>query len=205
MGLAQEHGKGLWELALNVETTLRALGERGDVIKAMHRVLRGQQRELVLFAADTRVAPIFGRIVATGYVDELDERAYVIVDGIDGRAHHVPIGQRDPGELPVGGIVEIRPTPQRAADRNIAALGRDRIYRTEEHRRQIAARDDLRHHPDAIIDAHVRRLEALRRAGIGTDAAAANVGFGATVKEALCKRVDFLVRAGFPAARWRPH
>ena len=111
MGLAAEQGKGLWQLAPATETTLRALGERGDIIKAMHRALRGQQRELALFDAGTRAAPIVGRVVAAGYFDELDERAYVIVDGMDGRAHHASVGQKDPAELPVGGIVEIRPTP----------------------------------------------------------------------------------------------
>lgn len=148
------------------ERPARALGERGGIIKAMHRALRGQQREMVLFDANTRVAPIVGRVLATGYLDELDERAYVIVDGMDRRAHHVPIGQKDPAELPVGGIVEIRPIPQRTVDRNIAALSRDGIYRTAEHRAQLALRDDLRHHPDEIIDGHVRRLESLRGAGI---------------------------------------
>jgi type IV secretory pathway VirD2 relaxase len=56
---------------------------------------------------------IVGRIVATGCLDELDERAYVVVDGIDGRAHHVPTGQADLSDLPVGGIVEARLTPLR--------------------------------------------------------------------------------------------
>ena len=32
---------------------------------------------------------------------------------------------------------------------------------------------------------------------VGTDAPAANVGFGTTVKEALRKRVDFLIEHGF--------
>ena len=49
MGLAREQGDGSWELSTEVETTLRALGERGDIIKTMHRALRGQRRELVLF------------------------------------------------------------------------------------------------------------------------------------------------------------
>ncbi len=166
MGLARGQGKGLWQLAPAAETTLRALGERGDIIKAMHRSLRGQQREMVLFDADTSASPIVGRIVATGYLDELDERACVIVDGMDGRAHHVPIGQANLGEYPIGGIVEIRPTPQRTVDRNIAAISRDGIYRTAEHRARLRVRDDLRHHPDEIVDGHVRRLESLRRVGI---------------------------------------
>jgi type IV secretory pathway VirD2 relaxase len=254
MGLAREQESGLWELASKAEATLRALGERGDIIRTMQRALRGQQRDLALFNADSGTAPIVGRIVATGYLDELDERAYVIVDGIDGWAHHVPMGQADLSEFPVGGIVEARLTPLRAADRNVAALSQDGIYLTAVHREHLRARANPRHHPDEIVDAHVRRLEALRRAGIverqaegiwrippdlvarghaydlqrtgwadtqlhshlsidiqvttmgatwldrtlvNGDAAIANAGFGATVKEALRKRVEFLIEHGF--------
>ena len=254
MGLARQQGIGTWELAPTAETTLRALGERGDILRTMQRALRGQQRELALHGTASGAAPIVGRIVSTGYRDELDERAYVIIDGIDGRAHHVSLGQADLGEFPVGGIVEVRPTPPRAADRNIAAVSKDGVYLTSEHRAQLRAQADRRNHPDESVDAHVRRLEALRRAGIverqaegiwriPADLAAqghaydrqrtggvdvqlqshlpidkqvtalgatwmdqrlvtedmplANVGFGASVKEALRKRVDFLIERGF--------
>jgi type IV secretory pathway VirD2 relaxase len=166
MGLAREQESGIWELASKAEATLRELGARGDIIRTMHRALRGQQRELALFDAHSGAAPIVGRILATGYLDELEERAYVVVDGIDGQAHHVPLGQADLSEFPVGGIVEVRPTPLRAADRNIAALSKDGVYLSEEHRLHLRAQGDPRHDPDEIVDAHVRRLEALRRAGI---------------------------------------
>ena len=254
MGLAREQESGIWELSSKAEATLRALGERGDIICTMQRALRGQQRELALFDADPGAAPIVGRIVAAGYLDELEERAYAIVDGIDGRAHHVPIGQADLNEFPVDGIVEARPTPLRAADRNFAAISKDGVYLTKEHRAHLRGQRIPSHDPDEIVDAHVRRLEALRRAGIveretegiwripldlvarghaydrqrtdgvdvqlhshlpidrqvttmgatwldrtlvNGDAAIANAGFGKTAKEALRKRVDFLIEHGF--------
>ena len=254
MGLTRDQSNGTWELSPTAETTLRALGERGDILKTMQRALRGQQRELALHSTDSRAPPIVGRIVATGYLDELDERTYVIVDGIDGRAHHVSLGQVDLDAFPVGGIVEVRPTPLRAADRNIAAVSKDGMYLTSEHRTQLRAQADHRNPPDEVVDAHVRRLEALRRAGIverqsegiwrvpadlvsrghaydrqrsggvdlqlhshlpidrqvkaigatwldqtfvNGDAAITHAGYGATVKEALRKRVDFLVEHGF--------
>ena len=254
MGLAREQSGGLWELSPKAEATLRALGERGDILRTMRRALRGQSRELALSNTDSKAAPIVGRILAAGYLDELEERAYVIVDGIDGRAHHVPIGQADLSEIPVGGIVEARPTSLRAADRNVVALSPDGIYLTSEHRAQLRTQTDRRHGPDEIVDAHVRRLEALRRAGIveregegmwripkdlvarghaydrqrtggvdiqlhshlpidrqvttmgatwldqellNGDPMIANAGFGATVKEALRTRVEFLIEQGF--------
>src|SRR5450631_882877 len=166
MCLAREQDNGTWELAPTAETTLRALGERRDIIKTMQRALRGQKRELALHNADTGATPIVGRILSTGYVDELDERAYVIVDGIDGRAHHVSLGQTDLDVFPVGGIVEVRSTPPKAADRNIAAVNKDGVYLSSVHRVHLRAQSVYDTHPDEIVDAHVRRLEALRRAGI---------------------------------------
>jgi len=254
MGLAREERGGTWEIAPKAETTLKALGERGDILRTMQRALRGQPRELALFNADSWATPIVGSIISTGYLDELDERTYVIIDGIDGRAHHVPLEQGDLGELPLGGILEARPTPLRVADRNIAALSQNGAYRTTEQRLHLRAQGHSGHHADEIVDTHVRRLEALRRAGIvereaegvwqippdlvvrghaydckrsggvdiqlhshlsinrqvtalgatwldrrlvSGDAPPASAGFGATVKEALRKRVDFLIEHGF--------
>src|SRR5437870_13595394 len=57
MGLAREQGSRLWELSPKAEATLRALGERGDIIKTMHRALRGQPRELALLDADAKAPP----------------------------------------------------------------------------------------------------------------------------------------------------
>src|SRR6185312_9458216 len=49
---------------------------------------------------------------------------------------------------------------------NIAAISKNGIYRTAEYRARLCAQADLRHPVDEIVDAHVRRLEALRRAGV---------------------------------------
>ena len=166
-GLAQEQRKGVWELSAEAEPTLKALGERGDIIKTMHLALRGEQREFVLFDADSRTSPsVTGRIAGCGYSDELEERAYIIVDGINGKAHHVPVGTRDLSTFPTGGIVEVKPTPVRAADRNVAALSQNGVYLAAEHRMHLRTQRDPGNDPDQIVEAHVRRLEALRRAGI---------------------------------------
>src|SRR5208282_5254455 len=113
MGLAREVEPCRWQLRADAESTLRSMGERGDIIRTMQRAFTGERRELA-----------------------------------------------------IGGIVEARPTSLRAADRNIAALSKDGVYLTEEHRAHLGAHGDPRIHSDEIVDAHVRRLEALRRAGI---------------------------------------
>jgi len=171
LGLAEGAGPGRWTLSADAEPTLRAMGERGDIIRTMQRALGGVERPLAVFDVTARVpARIVGRIAAKGLADELQHRGYLVVDGIDGRAHYValPTGA-DLSAFPTGGVVDVRSGPgePRAADRTVAAkVGTDRLYRPDHHlaeaRRDARPGDD----PDAYVGAHVRRLEALRRAGM---------------------------------------
>lgn len=164
MELAERIDANHWRLSPNMEPTLTAMGERGDILRTMHKALRGQQRELAL---DMETAtPVIGCIAAKGLADELNDRGYLVVDGIDGRAHYVklPAGF-DLAALPVGGIVEVRPPGQgRTVDCAIAAVAADGIYRTADHRVQLRQANDR--DPQSTVEVHVRRLEALRRAGI---------------------------------------
>ncbi|CAH1905354.1 Conjugal transfer protein [Candidatus Nitrotoga sp. HW29] len=153
-----------WRLSPNMQQTLTTMGERGDILRTMHKALRGQQRELVLETAPA--IPVFGRIAAKGLADELNDRSYLVVDGIDGRAHYVrlPVGA-DLAALPVGGIVEVKPAGrERAVDRNIAGIAREGLYRSVDHLAQL--RQEGAPDPQTAVDAHVRRLEALRRSGV---------------------------------------
>lgn len=164
MELAERIDANHWQLSPNMQQTLTTMGERGDILRTMHIALRGQQRECVLEAEPTR--PVIGRIAAKGLADELNDRGYLVVDGIDGRAHYarLPVGA-DLAALPVGGIVETKSAGrERSVDRNIAGIVRDGLYRSVDHLvqlRQQGAAD-----PQTTVDAHVRRLEALRRSGI---------------------------------------
>ena len=40
LGLASERQTGVWEIDPNTEQKLRSLGQRGDIIKTMHRAMR---------------------------------------------------------------------------------------------------------------------------------------------------------------------
>jgi hypothetical protein len=114
MGLATAAGPGQWMVALETERTLRDLGIRGDIIKTMHRAFteRGQDRGIADYVFDTGAAasPIIGRLVATGLHDELTGEAYAVIDGTDGRAHHVRFQgiEAFAQAPPAGGIVEVR-------------------------------------------------------------------------------------------------
>ena len=114
LGLASEGRAGEWMLGTEAERTLRDLGERGDIIKTMHRAFaaKGQDRGFTDFVVDHGGAgdPIIGRLVATGLHDEQTGMAYAVVDGTDGRAHHVRFRGLDAFEHAPhpGGIVEVR-------------------------------------------------------------------------------------------------
>ncbi len=114
MGLATAAGPGRWTVGLDAERNLRDLGMRGDIIKTMHRAFteRGQDRGIADYAidADPASSPIIGRLVETGLHDELTGQAYAVIDGTDGRAHHVRFRGIEAfvHAPPIGGIVEVR-------------------------------------------------------------------------------------------------
>jgi type IV secretory pathway VirD2 relaxase len=174
-GLAKETEPGVWTLSERLEPTMRALGERGDIVKAINRALaaRGQQRgpETFNLHGEEVGTPVVGRVIDKRLSDELGDRVGVVIDGIDGRVHHVALADPSAAEqAPLGAIVEVgRARSQRPADHNIAEVARGTgIYRPSEHR-ALAEGSNVRvpgGDYDAYVNAHVRRLEALRRAGI---------------------------------------
>jgi type IV secretory pathway VirD2 relaxase len=164
MGLAERVDANRWKLQPGMAATLDNMGQREDALETVRRALKGLRRECVVVERQT--APVIGRIAGKGLADELHDRGYLVVDGIDGRAHYLklPAGT-DLAELPVHSIVEARPPGQeKPVDRNIATLARDGLYKTADHMAQLKQTNDR--DPQSTVDAHVRRLEALRRAGI---------------------------------------
>ncbi|WP_083265392.1 DUF3363 domain-containing protein [Sinorhizobium alkalisoli] len=174
MGLATEHAPGFWELSERMEPTLRELGERGDIIRNMHKALKadGLERDPMTFHIHEGPpeTPIVGRVVDKYLSDELGENLTVVLDGVDGRTHHV--AGIDPARVEdarLGSVIEIGPadTTQRPSDRTIAAIAKDGIYRPSRHLEQAKFEGRVPGSDyESYVDAHVRRLEALRRAGI---------------------------------------
>ncbi|EFF42895.1 hypothetical protein XAUB_29720 [Xanthomonas citri pv. aurantifolii str. ICPB 11122] len=172
LGLADEEQPGTWAVHTDTEKTLRALGERGDIIRTMQRAMRGEPRELVVFEPgqndDGSGRSIIGRVAAKGLADELHDRGYLVIDGVDGKAHYVALNARDElANYPTGAVVEVKGSADvRAADRNIAALASDGLYRADHHPSIAQGKAVPGRDPQEVVAAHVRRLEALRRAGI---------------------------------------
>jgi type IV secretory pathway VirD2 relaxase len=168
MGLAAEQQPGTWAIHADAESTLRAMGERGDIIRTMQRAMSGKQRELAVFQPGEDGRAIVGRVVGKGLADELHDKGYLIVDGTDGKAHYVALPPRSELEqYPTGAVVEVKGSADvRVADRNITALAIDGVYRTDHHLALAQGQATPNRNPGEVVAAHVRRLEALRRAGI---------------------------------------
>src|SRR5690606_37722229 len=94
LGLAEELRPGQWRLEGGLEDALRRMGERGDIIKTMHRemarqdIARSPGDYAILDPGDPTANPVVGRVVARGLSDELHDRHYLIVDGVDGRTDY---------------------------------------------------------------------------------------------------------------------
>ncbi|CDX13961.1 conserved hypothetical protein [Mesorhizobium plurifarium] len=173
MGLAEEAGSDRWRLNDQLEATLRRLGERGDIIKTMHRELtsKGIARsaaDYIVYDAGQNAEPVVGRVVARGLADEIQDRHYLIVDGLDGKSHYIDIGKGEATEpTPDGSIVRVTPrnTEPRRVDRTIAdiAAANGGRYNVDIHLRQDPSATER------FAETHVRRLEAIRRAAGGLE------------------------------------
>ena len=168
MGLATEPQPGVWTIQAEAEPTLRAMGERGDIIRTMQRAMSGKSRELAVFEPNNDGRTLVGRVAGKGLADELYDKGYLIVDGTDGKAYYVALPPRSELEqYPAGAVVEVKGAADvRAADRNIAALVVDGVYRADHHLAVAQGQVTPDRDPREVVAAHVRRLEALRRAGI---------------------------------------
>jgi type IV secretory pathway VirD2 relaxase len=176
MGLATEVETGKWIVLRKAEPVLRELGERGDIIKTMHRALEreglAEERHPARYVLHRESATerIVGRVLDKGLGgDEMDERVRLVIDGVDGRVHHIEMDATRAEEVGRGMIVAAGSAPPapRAADRNIMDVaGQEGIYRPSAHlERARSAIDRIGGDPEAFVRSHVRRLEALRRAG----------------------------------------
>src|SRR5258708_3380222 len=176
MGLATESETGKWIVSPKATPVLRELGERGDIIKTMYRALEREglaedrQPARYVLHRENATERIVGRVLDKGLGgDEMGERIRLVIDGVDGRVHHIEMDAARAQEVGRGMIVAAGSAPPgpRAADRNIIDIaGEGGVYRPSQHlERARTAIDRIGGDPEAFVRSHVRRLEALRRAG----------------------------------------
>jgi len=181
LGLAEQVGPASWTLKPGLEQSLRNLSIRGDIIKTMHRALVGAGREpdVTGFAlhGDSSADQVLGRLVARGLHDELKGSAYAIVEGVDGRTHHLQFSDLElAGDALPGAIVEARAYED--------AGGRWRL--------SLATRSDL------SVEEQTTASGAtwLDRQLLAREPATSGNGFGAEVRDAMERRVDHLAEEG---------
>mgnify|MGYP001439554891 FL=1 len=182
LGVAGQVGHSQWFIKPEAENVLRELGERGDIIKRMHRALteRGIERGSASYvlAGESLDVPVVGRLLERGLDDELKGTAYAVVDGLDGRTHHIKLPHLDAaGDSPPGSIVELRAYEDAQGQRRVA----------------LAVRSDL------DIHAQVNATGATwldRQAVAREPVALSEGGFGAEVQQALEHRAEHLIDKG---------
>jgi type IV secretory pathway VirD2 relaxase len=161
MGLATEIETDKWIVSPKAEPVLRELGERGDIIKAMHRALEREglveDRHPAHYVVHRENATerIVGRVLDKGLGgDEMGERVGLVIDGVDGRVHHIEMDATRAEEVGQGMIVVAGSAPPgpRAADRNIIDIaGEEGVYRPSQHlERARAAIDRLGGDPEGL-------------------------------------------------------
>jgi type IV secretory pathway VirD2 relaxase len=178
LGLAEQVGSAQWTLRPGLEPALRELGIRGDIIKTMHRAMSGagSERDVAGFAlhGDQPAYPVLGRLVERGLHDELKGTAYAVIDGIDGRTHHLVFSNLEvTGDAKPGAIVEARAYED--------ANGSKRM--------SLATRSDL------TVEAQLSSSGAtwLDRQLVSKEPALSSGGFGTEVRVAVDRRIDHLV------------
>ena len=189
LGLAEQVGPGQWSISQDAEATLRQLGERGDIIKRMHRALteKGIERGAAgyVLAAESLDTPVIGRLVERGLDDELKGTAYAVVDGVDGRTHHIKLPDLDAaGDSASGSIVELRSFDDARGQRRVA----------------IAVRSDLDLQGQISASGATwldRQAVARERIDVSSG------GFGAEVREAMDRRAERLLQEGLAERQGR--
>jgi type IV secretory pathway VirD2 relaxase len=181
LGLAERVAPACFALKPGLEPTLRELEIRGDIIKTMHRVMAaaGREPDVAGFAlhGDDPGDPVLGRLAERGLHDELKGSAYAVVEGVDGRTHHLQFSDLElTGDAAPGAIVEARAYED--------AQGRKRL--------SLAIRSDL------SLQQQIAAPGAtwLDRQLLAREPVVTGGGFGAEVRDAMDRRVAHLASEG---------
>ena len=182
LGLANQFAPAQWVISEQAPAILRELGERSDIIKRIHRGLAesGIERAAASYVVSVApsAGPVVGKLVDRGLDDELKGTAFVIVDGVDGRTHHVSLPDLEAtSDATPGAIVEVKRTTDNAG------TSRLRLSVLSDHplEAQIGA-------PGATwLD---------KVAVTGQDDGISDGGFGGEAQAALARRGDHLVSKG---------
>ncbi|MEL7101964.1 MAG: DUF3363 domain-containing protein [Pseudomonadota bacterium] len=167
MGLARHQSGGIWSVDDQLDVALNAL-EKSD--RNAVRIERAVQSAGLDRISAHEQGPfkygdaVHGRLLKVGYDDELMDRRYAIVDGLDGRVHHFDFGTSFPKDLKPGDMLEIKP-------RSPGALGMDQIIAdVAAQNRGIYSLENHKQSDPKVSAKHLamikNRIAALERAGL---------------------------------------
>jgi hypothetical protein len=115
MGLAHQVNHLQWRLDDGWQQKLREDGERGDIIKQMHKAVRvdtGRFRIVRRFEAlpyePTEGKEVTGRVARLGLIDRSPGAMYAILETTRGGAYYVPLWRSEVGVLRQGDLVTLR-------------------------------------------------------------------------------------------------
>lgn len=168
LGLATQVENGRWQMKPDWDRTLADMGRRNDVIATLaHRFGQkdGVERLASFDPNRGKNGKLVGTVLATFPDDELRDRRSIVVEDFDGRQWLVDLGEAQPGSTPPeGAVVEVgsRRAKERSSDRVIADIAESTggLYSERLHTEADPSSTA------AFRQAHVRRLEALRRVGL---------------------------------------
>ena len=168
--LAKPSGTGLWRLKAGWDRALQAMGRRGDIVRGLAAGFAAGEtaRGMRLFEERPLDAtPLTGVVISQGPDDEMRDTRFLLVEDVEGTRWAVSARWVELGGLPPrGAVIEVSAAPKqaRASDQVIADIAaRNRgCYSEGLH---VAADPSASRN---FREAHKRRLEALRRAGVVT-------------------------------------
>ena len=166
LGLADKRGSGRWRLDPDFKTVLASLGERQDRFDILNRAIartggRRIDADAVFDSADPDARSVTGAVLETGMHGIMHDRAYVIIDGLDGRAVFAETGGTEPTKLRQDMIISLAPAQRapEATDRAIDRVARKNggLYSAAFHQK-----DDPRVTTETLRR-HIMRLQAIAR------------------------------------------
>lgn len=173
-GLVHRTSPRTWQFVENWQESLRALGERGDIIKRIHGALRGQgdPARYAVIDGTSEQPPVEGIVRRKGLHDELRGDQYAVLETAQGRAHYVRLDSTTADSLRVGSVVRLQVLREpwaKQTDRVIQQVAAQAggVYDPAAHARQLTARPMVIGgkpvEPTAVVEVNLRRLERLGR------------------------------------------
>ncbi|MCL5237726.1 MAG: DUF3363 domain-containing protein [Nitrospirae bacterium] len=183
LGLAEERLSGFWHIYNGAEKVLKEMGERNDIIKTMHKRMKGLDRmpECIVHRTDDphiSKTEINGMVLTKGLENELYDSKFIIVQADDGKAHYFPMSyfsERPGFEVEEGSLVTIKGKeyqPTFASDKNIVRFategfpgndgkrfGGQGIYDPAAHLEYVSGKLPEGVDPSRYVDQHIMRVE----------------------------------------------